>query len=62
MFRDFETKTLKPYKGYEIQKCYWVDDEGDRMGKAFYLVADEEDYISGELDTLSDAKKFIDEM
>lgn len=62
MFRDFEAKDLKPYKGYEIQKCYWMNSDGDRVGKAFYLVADEEDYISEELETLTAAKKFIDEM
>ena len=61
---DFDYKSLKSYKGYEIQKAWWVDSEGDRIKKypVFYLVADEDDYIGEEYATLEDAKKFIDSL
>lgn len=59
---DFDSRQLKNYKGYEIHKCWWVDSEGDRIRKypAFYLVADDDDYISEELSSLEEAKKWID--
>ena len=58
----FDTKQLKDYKGYEIQKAWWVDADGERIPKypVFYLVADEDDYIGEEYPTLEDAKKYID--
>ena len=58
----FETRQLKDYKGYEIQKAWWVDSEGDRIKKypIFYLVADGDDYIGEEYASLEDAKKYID--
>ena len=58
----FDTRQLKNYKGYEIQKAWWVDSEGDRIKKypVFYLVADGDDYIGEEYSTLEDAKKYID--
>lgn len=58
----FDTRQLKNYKGYEIQKAWWVDSEGDRIKKypIFYLVADGDDYIGVEYSSLEDAKKFID--
>lgn len=60
----FETRQLKDYKGYEIQKAWWVDSEGERIKKypIFYLVADGDDYIGEEYSSLEDAKKFIDSM
>ena len=60
----FDTRQLKNYKGYEIQKAWWVDSEGDRIKKypIFYLVADGDDYIGEEYSSLEDAKKFIDSM
>ena len=58
----FETRQLKDYKGYEIQKAWWVDADGDRIAKypVFYLVADDDDYIGVEYSSLEDAKKYID--
>ena len=58
----FDFKQLKNYKGYEIQKAWWVDSDGDRIKKypAFYLVADDDDYIGDEFQSLEDAKKYID--
>lgn len=60
----FETRQLKDYKGYEIQKAWWVDSEGERIKKypIFYLVAEGDDYIGDEYSSLEDAKKFIDSM
>ena len=62
MFYDFDNKELKSYKGYEINKCWRVDSDGNRIAKYpfFYLVADDDDYIGEEYATLNDAKKFID--
>ena len=59
---DFDYRQLKNYKGYEIQKAWWIDSYGDRIKKypIFYLVADDEGYIGEEYPTLADAKKFID--
>ena len=58
----FDVKQLKNYKGYEIQKAWWVDSDGDRIKKypVFYLVADDADYIGDEFQSLEDAKKYID--
>lgn len=58
----FDFKQLKTYKGYEIQKAWWVDSDGDRIKKypVFYLVADDDDYIGDEFQSLEDAKKYID--
>lgn len=58
----FDTKNLKDYKGYEIQKAWWIDSDGERIKKypIFYLVADGDDYIGDEYPTLDAAKKFID--
>lgn len=58
----FDSKQLKNYKGYEIQKAWWVDSDGDRIKKypIFYLVADGDDYIGEEYPSLESAKKFID--
>ena len=64
MFDNYECKNidLKPYKGYEIQKCYFVDRKGKRKGKPFYLVAEsnDEDYCGDAYSSLADAKHFID--
>ncbi len=62
MARDFETKVVKTYKGFEISKAWYVDDEGRRLKKYpfFYLVADNDDYIGEEYETVEKAKAFID--
>ena len=61
---DFDYKDLKPYKGYTIQKAWYIDDEGNRIKKypVFYLVADEDDYVGEEYKTLEDAKRWIDSL
>ena len=58
----FDTKSLKSYNGYEIQKAWWIDSDGDKIKKypAFYLVADNDDYIGEEYTSLAEAKNFID--
>ena len=57
-----ETKELKQYKGYGIDKAWYVYENGKRFTKIpyFYLVSEDEDYIGEEYSTLADAKKFID--
>lgn len=59
---EFESKQLKNYKGYEISKCWRVDSDGERIKKYpfFYNVADDDDYIGEEFNSLEEAKKFID--
>lgn len=59
MYQDFETKELKGYKGYQIDKAWWINYEGKKKGNYFYLVSDD-DYIGEAYNTLEDAKKFID--
>jgi len=58
----FVIRQLTDYKGYEIQKAWWVDSKGSRIKKypIFYLVADGYDYIGEEYASLEDAKKYID--
>ena len=58
----FDTHQLKDYKGYEIQKAWWVDEDGNRIRKhpIFYLVAEGDEYIGVEYSSLAEAKKFID--
>lgn len=60
----FDTRQLKDYKGYEIQKAWWVDSEGERIKKypIFYLIAEGDDYIGDEYATLEEAKKYIDKI
>jgi hypothetical protein len=64
MFYDFDNKKLKNYKEYEIDKCWRIDSDGNRIKKFpfFYNVSDEEDYVGEEFATLEDAKKFIDSL
>ena len=64
MFYDFDSKELKNYKGYGIDKCWKVDSDGNRIKKYpfFYNVSDGEDYIGEEFATLEDAKRFIDSL
>ena len=61
---DFETIELKPYKGYGIDKAYWVNSDGERIRKypSFYLVYEDGEYIGEEYETLADAKAFIDSL
>ena len=60
----YDYKDLKGYKGYSIQKAWWVDCDGCRIKSkpCFYLVSDEDDYIGEEYPTLKDAKNFIDSL
>lgn len=62
MFYDFETKQLKNYKGYEIYKAWRIDSDNKRIKKYgfFYLVAEDDDYIGEEYNSLNEAKKFVD--
>ena len=57
---DYESRDLKPYKGYGIEKCWWIDSYGIRHGEPFYLVYEGDDYIGREYETLKEAKQFID--
>lgn len=62
MMYDFETKEMKSYKGFGIDKAWRVDSDGERIKKYdyFYLVDDGEDYIGEEYNSLAEAKAFID--
>ena len=51
---------LKPYKGYGIDKCQWMNFFGKKIGLPFYLVSKDDDYIGEEYRTLAEAKKAID--
>ena len=59
---DCDYINLKPYKGYEIQKHFFIDSKGKRKGKPFYLVAEcgDNDYCGDSYASLDDAKRFID--
>lgn len=59
---DFEAIELKPYKGYGIDKAYWVNSDGERIRKypPFYLVYEDGEYVGEAYETLADAKAFID--
>lgn len=60
---DFDTKRLKDYKGYEIHKAWKTDTFGNKIDKKiWYLVANEDDYIGEEYQSLEEAKKFIDSL
>lgn len=56
--------TCQFYKGYEIQKSWYVDSDGERIKEypIFYLVADGDDYIGDEYSSLDEAKKYIDSL
>ena len=58
----YDTRELKPYKGYGIDKVYQLNFFNKRVGLPFYLVSEDEDYIGEEYRTLEDAKKFIDSL
>lgn len=55
-----EFKELKPYKGYEVHKTWEVDDDGKRISPFKYVVADEDDYIGEEYNSIAEAHRFID--
>ena len=57
-----EFKELKPYKGYEVHKAWEVDDDGKRIGPYRYVVADDDDYIGEEYDSVAKAHRFIDSL
>lgn len=59
---DFDTTPLKPYKGYDIDKCRFVDHKGNHKGAPFYLVAESgnDNYCGETYYSLADAKRFID--
>lgn len=61
---DFDFKELKNYKGYQIDKCWRVDSDGERIKKYpfFYNVSENDDYIGEEFESLEAAKKFIDSL
>lgn len=57
---NFEAKELRSYKGYGIDKCYWINFFGKKIGLPFYLVSKDDEYIGEEYKTLNEAKAFID--
>ena len=60
MFANYDIRELKPYKGYEISKMWELNVFDKRIGKPFYCVSENDDYIGEEYSTLEDAKAFID--
>ena len=63
MFNDFKAYPLKSYRGFGIDKCRWIDSDGNIIKKypPFYLVSDEDDYIGEEYDSVEEAKTAIDD-
>ena len=57
---DYEFLDLKPYKGYDVQKAWKVDNDGKRIGKVVYVVSDDEDVIGEEYKSVAEAHRFID--
>ena len=51
---------MKPYKGFEVYKAWEVNEDGKRIGKACYIVADDDDYIGEEYESIAQAHRFID--
>ena len=58
--KDYEYKEMKPYKGFEVYKAWEVNEDGKRIGKACYIVADDDDYIGEEYESIAQAHRFID--
>lgn len=58
---NFETRDLKNYKGYGVQKAWNTDEDGRRIaGGYFYLVGVGQDYVGETYDTLKEAHAAID--
>lgn len=59
---DFNTRELKEYRGYGVEKAWWTDNDGERIKRYpfFYLVFEGEEYIGEQYKTLEEAHKFID--
>lgn len=60
--KHIESKELKSYKGYGIDKVWYAYDDDDKKvkGSDRYCVSDGEDYIGEEFRTLEEAKVWID--
>jgi len=59
---DYEYKELKPYKGYDVYRSDRVrtDILGRHIVYTVYLVADNDDFIGTEYQTIKEAHRFID--
>ena len=59
-----DSVALKPYKGYNIEKSWNVDESNNPIpGTVMYQVIDEEDDWIGDMyKSLADAKRYIDEL
>lgn len=59
-----DSKSMKPYKGYQIDKSWKVDSRGRKIPNTdSYMVIDEDDdWIGDVYNTLSEAKAYIDEI
>lgn len=59
MIVDYDSKSLKAYKGYEIDKIWDITSAGKKVNIQYQVSDDDEnaiDYFS----TLAEAKKYID--
>jgi hypothetical protein len=56
---DYDSKTLKPYKGFNIDKIWDIDAWGHRVNIQ-YQVSDNDENAIDYFETLKDAKKYID--
>ena len=56
----YEFKELKPYKGYGVDKTWEVDAKGKRISSYKYIVADDDDYVGEEYDSIAEAHRAID--
>ena len=56
-------KELKSYKGYGIDKIWWVDEEDGKMNKKrgyVYVGSQDDEYVTGEFKSAEELKAYID--
>lgn len=59
MIIDYDSKTLKSYKGYEIDKIWDITSTGKKVNIQ-YQVSDNDENAIDYFETLADAKRYID--
>ncbi len=56
---DYDSKSLSPYKGYNIEKIWDITSTGKKVNTT-YQISDSEENAIDYFDTLAEAKKYID--
>ena len=57
------TKELKGYKGYGIDKIWWVDEEDGKINKKrgyVYVGSQDDEYVTDEFKSVEELKAYID--